>query len=96
MYKYISEKKLSDTITSIEFSNNGKYLACGLINEQVHLWKDNFVDLSGQSSEIIEGHSLGVMDLKFNYSGNLLTVSSLDSLIRVYNVEGDAKLKSEH
>ena len=77
MYKYISEKQLGETITSIEFSSNGKYLACGLVNEQVHLWKENFKDLSG--AEAIEGFGLGVIDLKFDNSENVMAVSSLDS-----------------
>jgi WD40 repeat protein len=34
-----------------------------------------------------KGNTLGVVDTKFNPQGKMLAVSSLDSMIRIYNIE---------
>ncbi len=34
-----------------------------------------------------KSNTLGVVDIKFNPQGNMLAVSSLDSMIRIYNIE---------
>jgi len=43
---------------------------------------------------LFANHELGVIDVKFNQQGNSLAVTSLDSVIRIWNVE-EGKLLSE-
>ena len=45
--------------------------------------------------EVLEGNRLGVIDLKFDNTGERLAVSSLDSYIRVYDIKKEAKLIKE-
>lgn len=63
-------------------------MAVGLIDEKVIVWKTNF-DKSKSHEDLYkwDGHSMGVVDVKFNYNGNKLAVSSLDSCIRVWDVD---------
>ncbi len=59
----------------------------GLLDENVYIFKHNMDQQ--QLSEIykLRGNTLGVVDVKFNAQGNMLAFSSLDSMIRVYNIE---------
>jgi WD40 repeat protein len=59
----------------------------GLLDENVFVFKQNMEQQ--QLSEIykLRGNTLGVVDLKFNSQGNMLAFSSLDSMIRIYNIE---------
>lgn len=38
-----------------------------------------------------DGHTMGVVDVKFNFIGNKVAVSSLDSKIRIWDAETGQK-----
>jgi len=40
----------------------------------------------------LDGHTLGVIDVAFNGEGNILSVSSLDSVIRSWNIDDGKKI----
>jgi WD40 repeat protein len=59
-----------------------------LLDETVALWKGK-VSKENEPSRL-EGHSLGIVDVKF-YNNSLLAVSSLDSVIRIWDLEKSIK-----
>ena len=62
-------------------------MSAGVIDESVYVWNHNMESQSLTEVYKFKGNTLGVIDTKFNPQGNMLAVSSLDSMIRVYNIE---------
>lgn len=81
-------KTFDDCISCLDFSPLDDCFSIGLIDERVVIWKDkieNYANLP--EPKIREGHSMGVIDVKFNGDGTRMAVSSLDSIVRIYNVD---------
>jgi len=95
MAKFLKELKLEDTPVALDFSPAGDYFAAGLLDEKVYIWKTDYENITEKKTEFLfSNHELGVIDVKFNVQGNSLAVSSLDSVIRIWNVE-EGKIVSE-
>lgn len=68
-------------VTSITFSCDGKILAAGDSNGEIHLWRV----ADGQSLNILKGHSNWVTSLRFSPNDMFLVSSSSDSNIKLWN-----------
>ncbi|KAM3139715.1 hypothetical protein pb186bvf_008173 [Paramecium bursaria] len=74
-------QNLGESISSLDTSVD--YYAAGSLDETVFLWK---TPVKKETESVrLEGHSLGVVDVKFNK--HLLAVSSLDSVLRVWDLD---------
>ena len=89
--KLIQKHLLDITITDLEFSNNGEYLAVALGgNRGVVIYKTNLSAISNLSSLKIEkfktlaGYGKSVQNIAFSPHGKLAT-ASYDEKIRLYN-----------
>ena len=60
---------LNDTITCLDISRGGQYYAAGLLDESVVLWKGE-INKENQDNNRLDGHGLGVIDIKFNEEEN--------------------------
>eukprot|EP01017_Pseudomicrothorax_dubius_P011623 TRINITY_DN1438_c0_g1_i1.p1 TRINITY_DN1438_c0_g1~~TRINITY_DN1438_c0_g1_i1.p1 ORF type:complete len:325 (+),score=83.87 TRINITY_DN1438_c0_g1_i1:42-977(+) len=88
MYKILKEIPLNDCITSVAFSGRGDYLAAGTLDERVTLWDTkSLAEKDSVKSAEFDGHKLGVIDVRFNPSGSRLAVASMDSVVKIWNVD---------
>ncbi len=75
---------LADNIQDIEFSPDGQYLAAGLVNKGIHLWKAPF---TGQPlSDTTFGDYRQVTDVDFDGQGLLYTAAE-DGTVRIYDMD---------
>lgn len=84
--------KLGDSVTCLDLSIGGSYFAAGLLNESVVLWK-GAITKENEENIRLEGHGLGVIDILFSDDESKLAVSSLDSVIRIWDMEQSVKLR---
>ncbi|CAD8149068.1 unnamed protein product [Paramecium pentaurelia] len=80
---------IGESISSLDISQ--EYTAAGLLDETVALWKDKVS--KENEPQRLEGHFLGIVDIKFSNNGELLAVSSLDSVIRIWDLKKSIKSK---
>ncbi|CAD8141631.1 unnamed protein product [Paramecium octaurelia] len=80
---------IGESISSLDISQ--EYTAAGLLDETVALWKDKVS--KENEPQRLEGHFLGIVDVKFSNNGELLAVSSLDSVIRIWDLKKSIKSK---
>ena len=69
-------------VTSLAFSQNGRFLAAGTGSNLIHLWDV----ISGQKLGVLRGHVAGVFGLSFSPDGKTLA-SCGDSRVKLWNIE---------
>ena len=75
--------KTFGSILSVSYSPDGRYLATGDGNNEVHLWRA----ASGQQLMTLRGHTNWVLTVAFNPDGQLLASGGDDGTIRLWEVE---------
>jgi WD40 repeat protein len=73
----------SDSVTSVAFSVDGKYLASGSDDNTVRLWS---VEVQKEVA-VLQRHTASVSSIAFSPNGKYLASGSLDKTIILWNVE---------
>ncbi|ACF15145.1 WD-40 repeat protein [Chloroherpeton thalassium ATCC 35110] len=76
----------TESVSSISFSRDGKYLASGSWDNTVKVWDVN----TGKVLFDLKGHSAGVSAVAFSPSSLMLASVSLDSTLRVWEIRKEA------
>jgi WD40 repeat protein len=78
------------SILSLAFSDNGKLLATGDVNGEIHLWQiDN-----GQAVLSCKGHAGWVHSISFSPNGKMLCSASSDHTVKLWDVFDGSCLKT--
>ena len=77
----VTLQNFKNSILSIAFSKNGKWLAAGLSNGTIVVW--NMTDLNARPQEILGRHASGVTALTFSQDCNELASSSYDRTLKL-------------
>jgi len=81
----------SESITSVDFSPNGKIIAYGILDNKIKLWSIE----SGREIRILAGHIGGVKSVVFSSDGKILVSNAVvDRTIRLWSVETGEELKT--
>ncbi|MEA5515388.1 NB-ARC domain-containing protein [Nodularia sp. UHCC 0506] len=87
--KSVFAKQLT-SILSLAFSHNGKLLATGDVNGEIHLWQiDN-----GQAVLRCKGHAGWVHSISFSPDGKMLCSASSDHTVKLWDVFDGSCLKT--
>ncbi|MGQ4649237.1 NACHT domain-containing protein [Lyngbya aestuarii] len=78
------------TVLSVKFSPNGKFLATGDTNGEIHIWR--VVD--GESFLSFRGHLDWVRSVAFGLDGQILVSGSNDRTIKLWNIQTGECLKT--
>ena len=88
----ITNHQFLSPVHCVDFSQSSErsLFAAGFLDETINIWKttDGSYDLS-IPFKVIEEQGLGVVSLEFNHGWNKIASSSLDSKIRIYNIDTD-------
>ncbi|KAH9422667.1 WD repeat-containing protein 61 [Dermatophagoides pteronyssinus] len=94
---HTQENAHDDSIWSISWgkseTDNVEHIVTGSLDDTVKAWKidqDDNLDLQ----YIFEGHSLGVASVDINHNGTIAASNSLDSIIRLYNLDSGDQILS--
>ncbi|MDM8557405.1 AAA family ATPase [Candidatus Parabeggiatoa sp. HSG14] len=80
--KHLTRLDKKSGITSVTFSHDGRFLACGSEDNKVYLWNAN----SGQLLKTFEGHTQSVTSVNFSADGKKLVSGSKDKTIRLWDI----------
>jgi WD40 repeat protein len=73
----------SRSVSSVNFSPNGKTIATSSVDKTVKLW-----NLGGRELQTFKGHSGYVYDTAFSPDGKTIATGSQDRTIKLWNLEG--------
>ncbi|BAZ49878.1 WD-repeat protein [Nostoc sp. NIES-4103] len=95
--KSVFAEKFSNVI-SIAFSPDGKLLACGDEDGQIHLWQvdDGKILVISRLIATLVGHTSWVYSVSFSPDSSTLITSSFDSTLRLWDVQSGVALKTLH
>lgn len=80
----------TDTITSVEFSPDGRYILSASRDNTARLWDSQ----TGQAIRTFTGHTDSVQTAVFSPDGNSVLSASLDQTVRVWNTQTGAALRT--
>ncbi len=72
-----------NTVYSVAFSSDGKYLACGSWDNTVKLWSVE----SQKEVTTLQGHDNTVYSVAFSPDGKYLASGSADNTVKLWRVE---------
>ena len=88
-------RDVDNTVESISFSPDGKYIATGNSDKTVKIWDVN----GGTVIRTLEGHRNSVNSLSFSADGRFIVSGSRDKTVRIWNItksfDGKRKRKSK-
>lgn len=73
-------------VRSVKFSPDGKTLACGCNNCKVVLWRQNIRTKKWEQKKVLSGHTNWIWSVAFNSDGTILSSSSEDRTIKLWDV----------
>ncbi|MCP4382429.1 MAG: hypothetical protein GY798_13610, partial [Hyphomicrobiales bacterium] len=71
-----------DSVLSVAFSHDGKFLASGSDDKTVRLWEVS----TGEQLRELTGHSDYVLSVAFSHDGKFLASGSYDNTVRLWDV----------
>ncbi|HAC63795.1 MAG TPA: hypothetical protein DCF68_09710, partial [Cyanothece sp. UBA12306] len=77
-------------VVSVAFSPDGRFLATGDLNHEIHLWRLG----DSQAISILRGHTHWVWSIAFSPDGKLLASASDDRTVRLWDFETGQLLKT--
>ncbi|KAI8340147.1 WD40-repeat-containing domain protein [Chlamydoabsidia padenii] len=80
-----NEKAHDGGIWCVDWSRHTNFVASGSIDNNIKIWDG----LSGELLWTLTGHTLGVISVSFSSDGKRLVSSSIDSTLRVWNMEDE-------
>mmetsp|Transcript_24822 Transcript_24822/g.21706 ORF Transcript_24822/g.21706 Transcript_24822/m.21706 type:complete len:365 (-) Transcript_24822:334-1428(-) len=86
--KCIQGNRLGD-VMSIDISPNGKYIACGLYQNQIKVYNSYNKDLI----RVLEGHTEAVMCVRFDKQGKYIISGGADCKVRVFDLRYGEQIK---
>ncbi|BAY77047.1 WD-40 repeat-containing protein [Nostoc linckia NIES-25] len=72
----------SDSVTTVSFSPNGKFIASGSADKTIKLW-----NVQDQESKTFEGHKKSVTTVSFSPDGKFIASGSEDKTIKLWNIQ---------
>jgi WD40 repeat protein len=80
----------TDWVTTLAYSNDGKYLFSGSSDKLIKMWDAN----DGSLQHTFSGHSGAVMSVAITTDGNYLVSGSTDSTVRVWNIATESLMQT--
>ena len=81
----------SDTIVGIEFSPDGRHIACASTDRFVRVFDAG----TGEEIAAFEGHTGHVLDIAWRADGLVLASAGADSVVKLWDFEGRKQIKTE-
>lgn len=88
---FVNDEAHSDTIVGIEFSPDGRHIACASTDRFVRV----FDAADGRELAAFEGHTSHVLDVAWRADGLVLASAGADKVIKLWDFEGRKQIKTE-
>jgi len=88
--KFFLQRGHLDTVNSLCFSPNGKYIVSGSSDNTLKLWDFE----SGKVLRTFVGHSRAVSSVAFDHTGKRIVSSSYDSTVKLWDVKSGNLIKT--
>ena len=88
---FANDESHSDTIVGIEFSPDGRHIACASTDRFVRI----FDAAKGDVIAAFEGHTGHVLDVAWRADGMVLASAGADKVVKLWDFEGRKQIKTE-
>ena len=88
---FANDEAHSDTIVGIEFSPDGRHIACASTDRFVRIFDAS----DGKEIAAFEGHTGHVLDVAWRADGLVLASAGADKVIKLWDFEGRKQIKTE-